>query len=296
MTNQRTCTLKMLPQDQWISAARTASLINPTNRARVESLQGILKGQVIEPQHLALMTAKYWGHDGVRLTVGFLDGPQADLRARILLHMNAWAQTANVTFVESNAEPQVRIARATDGYWSYLGTDILHIPADQQTMNLEGFTMTTPDSEFHRVVRHETGHTLGFPHEHMRAELVEKIDPNKALAYFERTQGWSADDVRAQVLTPLAQASIIGTPADVISIMCYHIPGEITKDGEPILGGTDIDPSDFKFAGSVYPRPPVHAVSGSASPATPARGGVIAFAPGTDPAYVAAVLRALSSD
>ncbi len=36
--------------------------------------------------------------------------------------------------------------------------------------------MQTPESEYHRVVRHETGHTLGFPHEHMRKELVEKID------------------------------------------------------------------------------------------------------------------------
>ena len=54
------------------------------------------------------------------------------------------------------------------GYWSYLGTDVLHIPVDQQTMNLQGFTERTPESEYRRVVRHETGHTMGFPHEHMR--------------------------------------------------------------------------------------------------------------------------------
>jgi hypothetical protein len=28
-------------------------------------------------------------------------------------------------------------------------------------MNLDSFTTSTPDSEFYRVVRHETGHTLG---------------------------------------------------------------------------------------------------------------------------------------
>jgi hypothetical protein len=50
-------------------------------------------------------------------------------------------------------------------------------------MNLEGFTMKTPDSEFHRVVRHETGHTLGFPHEHMRAELVKRIDSCRAAVF-----------------------------------------------------------------------------------------------------------------
>ena len=296
-----TCTPKRLPQDQWVGAAKTAHKINPTNRPRIESLQGSLKGVVIEPMHLALLTAKYWGHDGVRLTVGFLDGAPADLRARIVLHMNAWAESANVTFVESSTDPQVRIARVADGYWSYLGTDILHIPPDKPTMNLEAFTMTTPDSEFHRVVRHETGHTLGFPHEHMRKELVEKIDPTKALEYFGRTQGWSADDIRAQVLTPLDQDSIIGTPADETSIMCYQIPGEITKDGEPILGGTDIDPSDFKFAASVYPRPQgqpqLQAAPETPSPSIsgPPKGSVVAFAPGSDPAYVAAVLRAFSS-
>ena len=121
---------------------------------------------VIPPAHLALLTAKYWGSGGVRLTVGFLDGPEAALRTRILSHMNAWGAFCNVRFTEVAMDPQVRIARtAGDGYWSYLGTDILHIGANQPTMNLDSFTMNTPDSEFHRVVRHETGHTLGFPHE-----------------------------------------------------------------------------------------------------------------------------------
>ena len=55
------------------------------------------------------------------------------------------------------------------------------------TMNLEGFTMRTPESEFLRVVRHEAGHTLGFEHEHMRTQLVQRIDRKKAIAYFRRT-------------------------------------------------------------------------------------------------------------
>ena len=110
-------------------------------------------------------------------------------------------------------------------------------------------------SEYHRVIRHETGHTLGFPHEHMRKQLVDKIDPAKAIAFFMRTQGWTEAEVRAQVLTPLEESSLMGTPnADPKSIMCYQIPGEITKDGKPIVGGLDIDPSDFTFAGQIYPK------------------------------------------
>jgi hypothetical protein len=37
--------------------------------------------------------------------------------------------------------------------------------------------------------------------------------------------------------------------------MCYQIPGSITKSGEPIVGGTNIDKSDFTFMGSIYPKP-----------------------------------------
>ena len=60
-----------------------------------------------------------------------------------------------------------RISRGSEGYWSYLGTDIRLIPRNRPTMNLQGFTMNTSESEYKRVVRHETGHTLGFPHEHI---------------------------------------------------------------------------------------------------------------------------------
>src|ERR1700736_1297248 len=104
-------------------------------------------------------------------------------------------------------------------------------------MNLEGFTMSTPESEYRRVVRHETGHTLGFPHEHMRKELVARIDPQKAYDYFLQTHGWHKATVDAQVLTSLDEASLMSTPPDQTSIMCYQLPGSITIDSQPILGG-----------------------------------------------------------
>ena len=187
--------------------------------------------------------------------MGFLDNPSTFLRRRILSHMNAWAKTANVSFVQSSREPQVRIARALGGYWSYVGTDILSIAADQPTMNLQGFTLLTPESEFRRVVRHETGHTMGFPHEHMRRELVDLIDPAKAIKFYGRTQGWDPDMVRRQVLTPIEESSLLGTAhTDTQSIMCYQIPGTLTKDGKPIVGGLDIDATDYDFAGKIYPK------------------------------------------
>ena len=256
MCNQIVCLPKMLPRNQWVAAAQIAAKINPVNHPPIERLMLLMPGFIPEPEHVAVLTTKYWGAGGVYLTVGFLDDAPADLRGRILWHMNAWSATANVQFVETNTDPQVRIARTQGkGYWSYLGTDILSISGDQPTMNLDSFTMDTPDSEFYRVVRHETGHTLGFPHEHMRRELVDHIDPDKAIAFFAQNQGWSPDQVRQQVLTPIEESSLLGTPhADSNSIMCYQLPGSITKDGNPIIGGTEIDSSDYGFIGQIYPK------------------------------------------
>jgi len=256
MPEALTCIPKSLPRNLWVSAAKTAVAINPVNHPPLQRLLTVMPGFALQPERIAVVTTKYWHTKGVKLTVGFLDNPPQDLRDRILLHMNAWSSRINASFVEVNSNAQVRIARTPgDGYWSYLGTDILSIPAGQPTMNLDSFTMQIPESEFHRVVRHETGHTLGCPHEHMRRELVERIDEEKAIEYFGETQGWTPEEVRQQVLTPLEDSSLLGTPnADPNSIMCYQIPGTITKDGQPIVGGLDIDESDFQFMASIYPK------------------------------------------
>lgn len=255
------CTPKQLPREIRVAAAQRAIEINPLNQpAPAIAARALGAGDAMGRERLALVVANRWPTSGIKLTVGFMDNPPADLQARILLHMNAWGKTANVEFVASSTDPKVRISRLDrppemSGYWSYVGTEILSIPKNESTLNLEAFTMNTPESEFHRVVRHETGHTLGFPHEHMRRELIAKIDPDKAIAYFGRTQGWSAEEVRQQVLTPLEDSSLLETGhADPHSIMCYQIPGSLTKDRKPIVGGLDIDKKDYTFAASCYPK------------------------------------------
>ncbi len=186
------CRIKALPDRLRVKAAATARSVNPVN-APLQAHPA--HARPLDPLSLTLNTTRYWGPSPRQFTVSFMESTPADLRARIIQHMNAWNATCGMSFGRRRA-PATCGSPGPGGYWSYLGTDILHIPTNRPTMNLQGFTMNTPESEYHRVVRHETGHTLGFPHEHMRRELVARIDPQKAYAYFLRDPGLGPGDGR----------------------------------------------------------------------------------------------------
>ena len=255
------CRPKSLPIEKLVAAERRAIEINPENARERRTVARTPTGRRGGPRRIAVVIARKWPRNGVRLSVSFLDNPSVALRKRILRHMNAWGEQASVLFSETHGVGEVRIARFDDppdmaGYWSYVGTEILEAEENEPTMNLESFTMRVSDAEFRRVVRHEAGHTLGFDHEHMRSEIVDRIDRKKAFDFFDRTEGWSREEVEEQVLTPLAKKSILGTKeADPLSIMCYQLPGKIMKDHKAIKGGLDINPNDFAFAASLYPKP-----------------------------------------
>lgn len=248
------CVLKQLPEELWVAAALTAAAENPANAPAEQMLAALIFP--VEPQHIAVMTSKWWGAKGVDLSVQFLDSPNAETRRRILEQANRWSKYAKVQFRETAGQGDLRIARARgDGYWSYLGTDNRMIAGNQATMNLEGFTERTPEAEYLRVVPHEFGHALGCPHEHARRAIVERLDPAKTIAVFQRDYGWSASTTRQQVLTPLDERSVMGTPPDETSIMTYQFSGECTRDGKPITGGLDMNESDLEFLGKAYPKP-----------------------------------------
>lgn len=259
------CHIAELPPEQQVAAAANAVALNPANAPRMESVFAMstvaftgsddVGNAVLEPSFLAVLTGKYWGSSGVNLSVSFLDTQQAALINKILAHMNAWGDFANVRFSWSQSGGDVRIARGNTGYWSYLGTDIKLIGAGQATMNLQGFTVNTSDDEYKRVVRHETGHTLGCPHEQQRRAIVERLDVAKTIAFFRQNQGWSESQTRSNVLVPLEERSITGsTETDETSILCYALPASITKDGKPIPGGSDFSSVDRAFAAKLYPK------------------------------------------
>src|SRR5215213_6907669 len=224
------CRPKSLPFEKLVAAERRAIEVNPENAMERRIVERTPIGRRGGPRRIAVVVARKWPVGGVRLSVSFLDSPSTALRARILQHMNAWGEHANVLFSETQGVGQVRIARLDSppdmaGYWSYVGTEILEAEEDEPTMNLEGFTMRVSEAEFRRVVRHEAGHTLGFDHEHMRSDIVKRIDREKAFKLFKKEQGWTRKEIEEQVLTPLSKRSIMGTrESDPLSIMCYQLP------------------------------------------------------------------------
>src|ERR1051325_6706664 len=158
------CRPKSLPIEKLVAAERRAIEINPENALEHRTVARSPIGRRGGPRRIAVVIARKWPAKGVRLSVSFLDNPNTALRSRILKHMNAWGEHANVLFSETQGVGQVRIARLDSpadmaGYWSYIGTEILDIPEAEPTLNLEAFTMKVSEAEFRRVVRHEAGHT-----------------------------------------------------------------------------------------------------------------------------------------
>src|SRR5215470_2976109 len=149
MSGSMVCSPKYLPTSLWVAAAQRAIEINPVNHPRLDRLTMLMPDFQPTRERIAVVTTKYWHTRGVNLSVQFLDNPPQGLRNRILSHMYAWNKSCNVKFSETRGTGQVRIARtAGDGYWSYVGTDILSIADDQPTMNLDSFAMDTPESEY----------------------------------------------------------------------------------------------------------------------------------------------------
>src|SRR5829696_5590294 len=122
------CRPKSLPLEKFVAAERRAIEINPENAMERRTVARTPIGRRGGPRRIAVVVARKWPVAGVRLSVSFLDNPSTALRARILDHMNAWGEHANVRFSETHGVGQVRIARLDSppdmaGYWSYVGTE-----------------------------------------------------------------------------------------------------------------------------------------------------------------------------
>jgi hypothetical protein len=251
---QATCrALDIDSPDDPLKLARIAVDENPLNKPFLPPELG----EEVTPLKIALLTGKWWKPSRTEFTFAFLDSVAVGVPERIASFANVWNKHSAILFrwTRDVDAADVRIAFELDGYWSYLGTDNRSIPKSQPTMNLQGMnSLAFSEREGKRVIPHEFWHFLGGPHEHNRPEIVGRLDVQKTIRYFRRDQGWSEQTTRQQVLTPLSESAIFGTAPDQTSIACYWIPAECTKDGKPILGGSDLSEQDKAFAAKTWPK------------------------------------------
>lgn len=195
----------------------------------------------------------YWGLRPF-LSVSFTQLTHPALRIGILDRMNTWASHGKVRFYQSPAgKPGVIRIDRVNGWSSEIGKRCLKVPLNQPTTAM-AVSFANLEAETPSII-HEAGHVLGLDHEHIRPQIVRRLDPKRTIAYYQYWFGWSEMETRSYILTPLIEANYwlsLGGP-DEQSIMCYYLPGYCTLDKRPIGKGiVSISQIDASFIGQVY--------------------------------------------
>ncbi|MFJ6417374.1 M12 family metallopeptidase [Paeniglutamicibacter sp. NPDC091659] len=163
--------------------------------------------------------------NGTILHYWFLDGPAAQQQAvrDAFAEWKALGIGLVFTEVQDRSEAEVRIGfDQADGSWSYVGRDVLGIPATQPTMNF-GWDLTT---DYGRTTAlHEIGHTLGLPHEHQNPFAGIVWDEPKVYDYFSGSPNfWPREQTFSNVLRKLDPTEVEGSTWDPNSVMEYWFP------------------------------------------------------------------------
>jgi hypothetical protein len=239
----RACIDRILPQN----LADKARLANAREHGRERP----------SPFEAAVLTSKLW-KPGRTLRIRFLDGVKA-VHDKVADVAREWTRHANVTFdFGTHANADIRISFAQRGYWSALGTDALvddFFPPSEPTMNFGGFTESTPDEEYSRVVLHEFGHALGCIHEHQNP--AGGIQWNKPVVYRDLggpPNRWSKETVDHNVFNTYDRTITQFTEFDDKSIMLYAFPRTWTLNGMTFPNNRTLSSVDKAFIAARYPK------------------------------------------
>lgn len=245
MSEIQLCVETAIPDDLLEEMRLHAIQVNPANAPTFDP---------DEPLKGATNTKWLWPN-GAEITVTFVEGDPA-VHKRIEAIAHEWSQYANITFkFGKNPRADIRIAfDPKGGSWSYHGVQSNgFFLFNRPSMNYGWLTPTTPEQEYRRVVLHEFGHALGLIHEHLSPNAQIPWDLPKLYAYYKRTNGWSEQQTRDQVVNRIKVDR--ATNFDKDSIMLYHFPAELTTNGTSTPWNTELSETDKRFIAQLYPKP-----------------------------------------
>ncbi len=171
--------------------------------------------------------------------------------------LDSWQPLINLKlrFIEG-ADSDIRVAfDASGGAWSYIGTQNMHIPKTEPTMNLGWLD----DNLSGGVVKHEFGHMIGFAHEHMRSDEEFKWNTDAVLKEFAGPpNNWSAATTKTNILDTVNTSQFIGTTYDDQSVMVYIFDCSLfTERPASMPCGTgsiqELSQRDKATASTIYP-------------------------------------------
>jgi len=182
-----------------------------------------------ERENLIRYMARKWVNGTILHYYFFDSGPNGGDQTQIDIvreGFDVWADLGlGVTFEEvtniDQAEVRIGFRRGPgEGYWSYVGTDVLTVGQHERTMNF-GYDLTT-DRRRENVPVHEIGHTLGFPHEHQNPQAGIVWNEQAVLDYFGGPpNNWDEATTRHNILRKIPQGEVTGSAWDRDSIMHY---------------------------------------------------------------------------
>jgi hypothetical protein len=196
-----------------------------------------------------IVTRSLW-INGTTLRVRFLGGTQAQ-QAKAREQAQWWTEHANLEFEFGNApDAEIRVAfDASDGAWSYIGTDCLGIPQNQPTLNLGFLDGGT--------AAHEFGHAIGLAHEHQNPDGGIQWNRDAVIRDLSGPPNfWTVEQIEHNVLSKYSRDQIRGTEFDEDSVMLYFFPDSWTLNGRGTKANEVLSRLDKEFiAGAqAYPR------------------------------------------